>query len=748
MEEQKLRTVLESMTLTEKIGQLIQVPGNMLNARGQELGVREDLGISEEILRNVGSTLNVTGAAQIRRVQEAYLRQSRTKIPLLFMADIIYGFRTVYPIPLALGCSFEPELLKRLCRATSEESVAAGVHVTFSPMGDLVRDARWGRCLESTGEDPFLNTEYVKAMVEGFQEGLSQEGACRGMASCVKHFAAYGAAEGGRDYNTVDMSERRLRQEYLPSYRAGVEAGCEMVMTSFNTVDGIPATGNRWLMRQVLREEWGFDGVLITDYAAIAELMAHGVAADKKEAARMAMEAGVDIDMCTDCYASQLEGLIREGTIRQEQLDAAVWRVLCLKNRLGLFEDPFRGAREEAEKQVFLKESFRSIAREAAVKSSVLLENKEGLLPLAPTGGKSGETRTGRIALIGPFADRKDALGLWALHGDREAVVTIREAFSETEGLDFAWCEGCETILPEDYTDLPALAAQGERKLWSREERNRQWEQAMELSGAADLVVLALGEDTIQGGEGGSRTRLSLPGDQMKLLREVRKRARKVVVVLFAGRPLVLDEVKELADALLLVWYPGTEGGSAIRDMLFGICEPQGRLSMSMPRSLGQVPLYYNAFSTGRPYDGHTPVRFFSRYEDCPNTPLYPFGYGLSYHSASYGPVQLDGTALKRGETLMASARVTNTGDRAGSETVQLYLQDVTGSVVRPVKELKGTQKLWLQPGETKQVCFAITEEMLRFYGKDMSYQAEPGLFRVGICADSSGRLEGEFVLE
>lgn len=382
------------------------------------------------------------------------------------------------------------------------------------------------------------------------------------------------------------------------------------------------------------------------------------------------------------------------------------------------------------------------------MKFSVLLENKEGLLPLAPTGGKSGETRTGRIALIGPFADRKDALGLWALHGDREAVVTIREAFSETEGLEFAWCEGCETILPEDYTDLPALAAQGERKLWSRKERNRQWEQAMELSGAADLVVLALGEDTIQGGEGGSRTRLSLPGDQMKLLREVRKRARKVVVVLFAGRPLVLDEVKELADALLLVWYPGTEGGSAIRDMLFGICEPQGRLSMSMPRSLGQVPLYYNAFSTGRPYDGHTPVRFFSRYEDCPNTPLYPFGYGLSYHSASYGPVQLDGTVLKRGETLMASARVTNTGDRAGSETVQLYLQDVTGSVVRPVKELKGTQKIWLQPGETKQVCFAVTEEMLRFYGKDMSYQAEPGLFRVGICADSSGRLEGEFVLE
>lgn len=748
MEKQQLRELLESLTLPEKIGQLIQVPGNMLNAQGQELGVRDDLGISPEILRNVGSTLNVVGAEQVREVQEAYLKQSRAKIPLLFMADIIYGFRTVYPIPLALGCSFEPELLKRLCRATSEESVASGVHVTFSPMGDLVRDARWGRCLESTGEDPFLNGNYVQAMVEGFQEGLSEQGSPRGMASCVKHFAAYGAAEGGRDYNTVDMSERRLRQEYLPSYRAGVDAGCEMIMTSFNTVDGIPSTGNRWLMQQVLREEWGFDGVVITDYAAIAELITHGVAEDKKEAARLAMEAGVDIDMCTDCYAGQLEELVREGTVSQEQLDAAVFRVLSLKNKLGLFEDPYRGAQAAAEKQVVLKESFRSLAREAAVKSSVLLENKGELLPLALQEGAHGDTGREKIALIGPFADQKNALGMWALHGEQQAVVTIREAFSGTEGLDFAWCQGCETILPKDYTDLSALAAQGERVLWNEEKRKLEWERAMELSRSSDLTVLALGEDTIQGGEGGSRTKLTLPGDQMKLLREVRKRCRKVVVVLFAGRPLVLDEVKELADALLLVWYPGTEGGTAIRDMLFGICEPQGRLSMSMPRSMGQLPLYYNAFSTGRPYDGHTPVRFFSRYEDCPNTPLYPFGYGLSYHSARYGTVQLDQTVMKPGEILTASAEVTNIGKRAGWETVQLYLQDVAGSVVRPVKELKGMQKIWLQPGETKRVTFSISEDMLRFYGKNMEYQAEPGRFKVGICADSSGLLEGQFVLE
>lgn len=757
MKEEKLRELLNSLSMTEKIGQLIQVPGNMLNAEGQELGVRDELGIGEELLKNVGSTLNVVGADQVRRVQEEYLKRSSAKIPLLFMADIIYGFRTVYPIPLALGCSFEPELLHRLCAATAQESVAGGAQVTFSPMGDLVRDARWGRCLESTGEDPYMNAEYVKACVEGFQEGLSEEGAGKGIASCVKHFAAYGAPEGGRDYNTVDMSERRLRQDYLPSYKAGVEAGCEMIMTSFNTVDGIPSTGNRWLMQDVLRKEWGFEGVVITDYAAIAELIAHGVAKDKKEAAYLAMEAGVDIDMCTGCYAGSLEELIREGALSEEQLDEAVWRMLCLKNKLGLFEDPFRGADAAAEQEVFLKKEFRALAKEAAVKCSVLLENKENLLPLSSgtqTGAEKSAERmdrtsekTDKIALIGPFADRKDALGMWAIHGDRSAVVTIRQAFSETPGLDFAWTEGCEALLPEDYADLPALVEGGERSCWSGEKREEEWNRAMALSEEADVAVLALGEDPIQGGEGGSRTKLTIPGDQMKLLREVKKRVSKVIVVLFAGRPLVLDEVKKLADAVLLVWYPGTEGGTAIRDMLFGRYEPQGRLSMSLPRSVGQLPLYYNAFSTGRPYDGKTPNRFFSRYMDCPNTPLYPYGYGLSYHSASYGQTQLDSRIMKGQESITVWADVTNTGSRDGVETAQLYLQDVTGSVVRPVKELKAVKKVFLKAGETKRVSFAITEEMLRFYGKDMQYRAEPGLFRAGIFPDSSGKPETEFEL-
>lgn len=739
MQDNKLQELLDSLSVTEKIGQLVQVPGEVLNTQGQELGVREDLGLSEEIVRNVGSTLNVVGAERMKAVQKAYLERSRHKIPLLFMADIIYGFRTVFPIPLALGCSFEPGLLEKLCEVTSEESVAAGAHVTFSPMVDLVRDARWGRCLESTGEDPYMNSLYAAAMVKGFQKGLGSDKPA-GMASCVKHFAAYGAPEGGRDYNTVDMSQRRLRQEYLPSYKAGVEAGCEMIMTSFNTVDGIPSTGNKWLMNDVLRDEWGFDGVVITDYAAIAELVLHGAAEDQKDAARLAMEAGVDIDMCTGCYANYLEELIQEGKIDEKQLDKAVMRILKLKNKLGLFEDPYRGADEAEETRLFLSEGNRSLAREAAVKTMVLLENKESALPLE-AGGK--------IALIGPYADNQDALGMWAIHGRKEAVITLKTALEEAAGKEnVVSASGCETLLEKDYHDLPALRKQMGMEGWSPEKRQLELEKAAELAEKADVAVLALGEAVIQGGEGGSRTSLEIPGDQLELLRRVREKASKVIVVLFGGRPLVLDEVSRLSDALLEVWFPGTEGGRGIADVLFGKANPSGRLSMSMPRSVGQMPLYYNHFNTGRPYDGVTPNRFFSRYTDCSNTPLYPFGYGLSYHKAEYGPLTLSSHTLQRESSLAVKADITNTGDAAGTEAVQLYIRDVAGSVVRPVKELKGVQLVSLEAGETKTVEFSITEEMLRFYGKDMEYRAETGRFQVMIAPHSGCEMQAEFVLE
>ena len=740
MQEKQLQELLDSLSLTEKIGQLVQVPGEVLNAEGQELGVREDLGLSEEMIRSAGSTLNVAGAKRIRQVQKNYLERSRHKIPLLFMADIIYGFRTVFPIPLALGCTFEPELLRRLCEATSEESVAAGAHVTFSPMVDLVRDARWGRCLESTGEDPYMNGLYAGAMVEGFQKGMEDGTQTKGMAACIKHFAAYGAAEGGRDYNTVDMSERRLRQEYLPSYKAGVDAGCEMIMTSFNTVDGIPSTGNKWLMDDVLRKEWGFDGVVITDYAAIAELVIHGAAEDLKDAARLAMEAGVDIDMCTGCYANYLEELIQEGKIEEKQLDKAVMRILKLKNKLGLFEDPYRGADETKEAERFLSQENRRLAKEAAVKSMVLLENREETLPLAADA---------KIALIGPYADNQDALGFWAIHGDKSAVVTLKAALEEAVGAENITCApGCETLLEKDYRDLPALQKQYGMESWSEEKRQAELEKAVQLAAQADVTVLALGEAVLQGGEGGSRTCLTLPGDQLVLLKKVRERAAKVVTVLFGGRPLVLEEVSGLSDALLEVWFPGTEGGHAIADVLLGKENPSGRLSMSMPRSVGQMPLYYNHFSTGRPYDGFTPNRFFSRYTDCENTPLYPYGYGLSYHKAEYGPVALSSHSMGRNQTITVSADITNTGSRAGIETVQLYVRDVAGSVVRPVKELKGVQRIALEPGETKRAEFTITEEMLRFYGKNMEYASEPGKFQVMIAPDSSREMQAEFILE
>lgn len=739
MQENKLQELLDSLSLTEKIGQLVQVPGEVLNTQGQELGVREDLGLSEEIVRNVGSTLNVVGAERMKAVQKAYLERSRHKIPLLFMADIIYGFRTVFPVPLALGCSFDPGLLEKLCEVTSEESVAAGAHVTFSPMVDLVRDARWGRCLESTGEDPYMNSLYAAAMVKGFQKGLGSDKPA-GMASCVKHFAAYGAPEGGRDYNTVDMSQRRLRQEYLPSYKAGVDAGCEMVMTSFNTVDGIPSTGNKWLMNDVLREEWGFEGVVITDYAAIAELVLHGAAEDQKDAARLAMEAGVDIDMCTGCYANYLEELIQEGKINEKQLDKAVMRILKLKNKLGLFEDPYRGADEAEEARLFLSEGNRRLAREAAVRTMVLLENKENTLPL-DAGGK--------IALIGPYADNQDALGMWAIHGKKEAVITLKTALEEAAGKEnVVSAPGCETLLEKDYHDLPALRMQMGMEGWSREKRQLELEKAAELAEKADVAVLALGEAVIQGGEGGSRTSLEIPGDQLELLRRVREKASKVIVVLFGGRPLVLDEVSRLSDALLEVWFPGTEGGHGIADVLFGKANPSGRLSMSMPRSVGQMPLYYNHFNTGRPYDGVTPNRFFSRYTDCSNTPLYPFGYGLSYHKAEYGPLTLSSHILRRESSLTVKADITNTGDVPGTEAVQLYIRDVAGSVVRPVKELKGVQLVPLKAGETKTVQFTVTEEMLRFYGKDMECRAEAGRFQVMVAPHSGCEMQAEFVLE
>lgn len=747
MREEQLKKLLDSLTLEEKIGQLVQLSGDFYtDDEALKVGPQQKLGISEKMVGLSGSVLNVAGAEKVCRIQKAYLEKSRHKIPLLFMGDVVYGYKTVYPIPLGLGATWNPEQIKTDYELTAKEAKAAGVHVTFSPMVDLVRDARWGRCLESTGEDTWLNSRFAESMVRGFQgDNLNAE---EGIASCVKHFAAYGAAEAGRDYNTVDISERRLREEYLPSYKAAVDAGCEVVMTSFNTVDEIPATGNKWLMDDVLRKEWGFDGVIITDYAAIQELIAHGVAEDDREASLLAMEATVDIDMKTACYANQLQGLIEDGCLSEEKINQAVMRILRLKNKLGLFEDPYRGASAAEEAELFCCENHRAEARKTAQEAMVLLKNegkkpKEHILPLKP-----GEQK---IALIGPYADSRSIIGLWAVHADTKDSVTLKEAFEEVlEKENLITAKGCEYM--EDESVLGAFGNSKDREI-NEYEKKQQAEadrkEALEAAAQADVVVMALGEHPMQSGEGGSRTDVRIPEIQQQLLEQIYKTGKPVILIVFSGRPLVLTDTVPYADAVLEAWFPGTEGAHAAADIIFGKANPSGRLTMSFPYAVGQIPVYYNGFQTGRPVgeSAHS-NRFTSRYLDCPNKPLYPFGYGLSYHETKYTNMSLSQTELKAGEILKVSVDVENISSTVGQETVQMYIRDVTGSVVRPVKELRGFQKILLKAGETKRVSFEITESMLRFHTKSMKFQAEPGKFIVMLGKNSEQTECAEFFLK
>lgn len=738
MTEQALKDLMARMTLEEKIGQLVQLDGGCYGVGETATGPRQKLGVTQRMVDLSGSVMNVLGADKVREIQNRYLERSRLKIPLLFMADIIYGYKTVFPIPLGLGCTWNPELINRDYAIIAEEAQTDGGMVTFSPPVDLIRDARWGRCMESPGEDAWLNAQYAKAMVHGFQDGIGEG---HGIASCVKHFAAYGAVEAGRDYNTVDMSERRLRQDYLVGYKAAVEAGARLVMTSFNTIDGIPVTANRRILNDLLRKEWGFDGVIITDYAAIQELEAHGIAADDREAARLAMNATVDIDMKTSCYAAQLEPLVKDGELRGEQIDEACWRVLKLKNDLGLFEDPYRGADAAKAAASAANPGHAAAARETARQAMVLLKNKNNLLPLPKTGKK--------IALIGPYADSTDCVGMWAIHADRSRAVTLRAAMENALERDIDWTPGCVTLedlsILGEFGNVPAF-----RGTTADEATMRRWEQeALRLAEKSDVLVLAMGEHMLQSGEAGSRTDITLPECQRRLLKKLRACGKPIVLVLFNGRPLDLTEEEPDCDAILEAWFPGTEGGNAVCDLLFGDDEPTGHLTVSFPRSVGQLPLYYNSFSTGRPVDGGTHSgRFTSHYLDCPNTPAYPFGFGLGYHTAEYGPVLLDEKVFHPGKALVASVVVTNLSGHAGTETVQWYLRDLVGSVVRPVKELKGFERIFLGAGESKTVKFIITEEMLRFYTRRMKYESEAGKFEVMAGPNSEQLQSAEFVLE
>ena len=738
MEKSELKKLLADMSLQEKVDQLVQLAGIFYqeNVESILLGPAKEMGISQDDIRMAGSILGSYGADTLKKIQKEYMEKQPHHIPMLFMLDVIHGMKTVFPMPLAQGAAFDPEMSEKCAAAAALEAAVSGLHVTFSPMADLVRDARWGRVMESNGEDPYLNSLLTAAQVKGFQgEDMGSYGK---VCSCVKHFAGYGAAEAGRDYNTAQVSERTFREFYLKAYQAGIDAGAGMVMTSFNTVNDIPASTNQWLMRDVLRGEMGFDGVLISDYAAILETVAHGYSEDEKHAAENGLKAGVDIDMMTNVYAANLADLVREGTVSEEMLDESVWRVLELKNKLGLFENPYKDADPEAEKKVILCQEHRALAREAAARSFVLLKN-DGVLPVDPSAGQ-------KVAFIGPYVNRKQIISSWSVAGDTDACVTIQEAAMELfDPSRTVYLQG-SPVLDPDYEMEGFFDYQPEE--FNEEQRREMLQQAAEAAEDADLVILAMGEHYLQSGEATSRSALDLPQVQMELLREVAKVNKNIAVVLFNGRPLDLREISQTAGAVLEVWLPGTEGGHAVIDVLTGRVNPSGKLSMSFPYCVGQVPVYYNRFTTGRPYIPGVKERFKSKYLDIPNEPLYPFGYGLSYTEFEFSPVALDSAVLKEDSVIRASVTVKNTGDKAGTEVVQLYLQDVCGSVVRPKKELKGFRKVTLAPGESEMVEFVIDEPMLRFLRADGTVGSEPGQFRVWIADSSASGESLSFCLE
>ncbi len=709
-----LNALLKSMTTEEKIGQLTQCTAELFLATdAQATGPREAIGLSEEMLDYVGSVLNFASAAEMCAIQREHLSRDRLGIPMLFMMDVIHGYRTIYPIPLALGGSMDPALVEACSVMAAREAAAGGVHVTFTPMVDQVRDARWGRVMETCSEDPLLNGVMGAAQVRGFQgDDLRHP---ETLATCVKHFAGYGAVEAGRDYNTVELSERTMRETHLPAYKACLDAGAPMVMTSFSAWNGLPAVANPWLMKTVLREEWGFDGVVISDYDAVRELCVHGVAADQKEAAYRAFTNGCDIEMCSAAYAHHLESLLCEGAVTTAALDAAVMRVLRLKEALGLFEDPFRGADPEREETVCRDPSHRALARKAACDSAVLLKNN-GVLPFSKS--------VGRVALIGPFADTSALLGFWACHGREEECVTVRD--------------GVEALLPHATVEV----VQGDDA--------ESLSAAVEAATAADAVILCLGEPQHYSGEGCSRTDITLPEEQEALAAAVIAANPQTAVLLFNGRPLAIPALDATAPAILEMWFPGSEGGHAAAALLFGDAAPSAKLSISLPRTVGQCPLSYQYASTGRPKCGDDAryERFRSAYLDCGNTPLYPFGHGLSYSRFVYEAMVLDRERMTRDDTLTVCVTLCNDSDRAGAEVVQLYLHDLVASVIRPTQQLIAFEKVWLAPHERRTVSFEIREPMLRLWNASMEHVSEAGAFELFVgCADHPVKA-ARFVLE
>lgn len=727
--------LLSKMTIEEKIGQL-----NLPSAGDFTTGQATNSNIGKKIEQGlVGGLFNIKSVSKIKDVQKVAITKSRLKIPLIFGMDVIHGYETTFPIPLGTSCSWDMDLVHGMAQMAAKEASADGICWTFSPMVDISRDPRWGRVAEGGGEDAFLGSQISKAMVQGYQgNSLSDKNT---IMACVKHFALYGAPEAGRDYNTVDMSRGRMFNDYFPPYKAAVDAGAGSVMASFNEIDGVPATGNKWLMTDVLRKKWGFDGFVVTDYTGINEMIDHGMG-DLQTVSALALNAGIDMDMVGEGFLLTIKKSVEEGKISMEQLDAAVKRILEAKYDLGLFHDPYKYCDEKRAKTEIFTTENRSFAQKVATESFVLLKNDNQVLPL-----KSSQ----KVALVGPLADVKEHMpGTWSVATDFTKAISLKTTLSQKLGTNLMYAKGCNLDYDINFEKKVGIFG----KSINRDDRTDEQlhNEAIEIAKKSDVILFAIGEAAEMSGESSSRSNIEIPQAQKDLLKKLAELNKPIVLVLFTGRPLAITEEVELSDAILNVWFPGTEAGPAITKVLYGDVNPSGKLSMTFPRNVGQVPIYYSHKNTGRPLSDEKVEncefeKFRSNYLDVCNSPLFPFGYGLSYTTFKYSDVKLSSNKLTKSGSITVSVDITNTGNYEGKEVVQLYIRDLVGSVTRPVKELKGFQKVLIKRGETKTVSFTITEKDLKFYDYNLDLVAEPGQFEVFIGTNSDTKNKNLFEL-
>jgi beta-glucosidase len=720
-----ISSLMKRMTLEEKIGQL-NLPSIGFDVTGPLLNSDVEGKIKKGL---VGGVFNTYTPVAVRKLQEIAVNQTRLKIPLLFGYDVIHGHRTIFPIPLGLSASWDTSLIRQTARAAALEASADGLCWTFSPMVDIARDPRWGRVSEGAGEDPFLGSQIAKAMVIGYQgNDLSKNNT---IMACIKHFALYGAAEAGRDYNTVDMSRVKMFNEYLQPYKAGINAGALSVMTSFNEVDGIPASGNKWLLTDLLRNQWKFNGFVVTDYTAINEMINHGIGNDK-EAAALSIKAGVDMDMVGELFILHLSNLVKEKKVTLAAIDLACKKILEAKYKLGLFADPYRYISEERNRTEMMSADKLQLAKEAAIKSMVLLKNKN-VLPLDATK---------KIAFIGPLVnDQRNLIGNWSGAGDFIKAISIQSTLQQKFSTAFLYAKGCNLV--DDSNLIKKLNPHGAMLESDKRSPQQLIDEAVSIAQQSDIVVAVLGEPFGMSGEAASRSDIGLLQNQKQLLMALKKTGKPIVLVLMNGRPLTLSWEDENMDAILETWFAGTMAGPAIVDVLFGNSNPSGKLTMTFPRNVGQIPIYYNHKNTGRPLDENQ--KYTSKYLDVSNSALYNFGYGLSYTTFGYSNIKLSAEAIGLSQSLTATVTITNTGSRSGEEVVQLYLRDVEGSITRPVKELKGFQKINLKAGESKTISFSISNEDLKFYNSDLKFIAEPGSFKIFIGGNSQEVKEASF---